>query len=258
MGKRLCFHPVFWGVLATLAVLSLALWIGFQADCDSEGVCQTKFSTFLAARPNEIGDTLAGFAGALAFVWIIVTVWLQSQELGEQRKELELTRKEFQKMAEAQDSQVEILKSQNKVLVEEQRLRIEQYWGAEAGKLKKVLKDAVIEVLGGRQEVLFGVGESTELVLLNHAQKKYSRGRDIIESDVHDLLSNLESALNSLVDGEAIKPPIRCKALESMYSVLCQHRDALGRASKSTQLEGRLEQLTKLIDSIGRKLDPAP
>lgn len=35
----------------------------------------------ISAPFNEIGDTLAGFAGALAFVWLIVTVWVQSSEL---------------------------------------------------------------------------------------------------------------------------------------------------------------------------------
>ncbi|MCV2887314.1 putative phage abortive infection protein [Ruegeria aquimaris] len=100
MGKRLCLHPVFWGVLATLTLFLFALWIGSQVDCSSEGVCQTKFSIFLAARPNEVGDTLAGFAGALAFVWIIVTVWLQSQELSEQRRVLSEQKDEFAKTNE--------------------------------------------------------------------------------------------------------------------------------------------------------------
>lgn len=100
MGKRLYSHPVFWGILATLTVLAFALWIGSQVDCSSEGNCQTKFSIFLAARPNEVGDTLAGFAGALAFVWIIVTVWLQSQELSEQRRVLSEQKDEFAKTNE--------------------------------------------------------------------------------------------------------------------------------------------------------------
>lgn len=37
---------------------------------------------------NEIGDSFAGFAGCLAFLWLIVTVLLQNTELRLQRKEV--------------------------------------------------------------------------------------------------------------------------------------------------------------------------
>lgn len=37
---------------------------------------------------NEIGDSLAGFAGSIAFLWIVVTVLLQSAELRLQRNEV--------------------------------------------------------------------------------------------------------------------------------------------------------------------------
>nr|WP_256471805.1 putative phage abortive infection protein [Oceanicola sp. 502str15] len=50
---------------------------------------------FLKSSSNEIGDTLAGIAGTLAFLWIIVTVWLQSQELAAQREVLSATEEEF-------------------------------------------------------------------------------------------------------------------------------------------------------------------
>ena len=52
----------------------------------------------MQSRPSEIGDTLAGIAGALAFLWIIVTVLLQSQELKEQREELKRNREESEIM----------------------------------------------------------------------------------------------------------------------------------------------------------------
>jgi hypothetical protein len=42
-----------------------------------------------------MGDTLAGFAGSLAFIWIVVTVWLQSSELAEQREQIEKQTEEF-------------------------------------------------------------------------------------------------------------------------------------------------------------------
>lgn len=45
---------------------------------------------------NIWGDTLAGIAGVLAFLWIIVTVQMQREELEAQREEMSLQRKEFQ------------------------------------------------------------------------------------------------------------------------------------------------------------------
>jgi hypothetical protein len=54
--------------------------------------------SFLTSPSNEIGDTFAGIAGALAFLWIIVTVMLQSSELSEQRKEISRQADEFEKM----------------------------------------------------------------------------------------------------------------------------------------------------------------
>ena len=90
-------YPVFWGVAATLLVVAFGFCVGMHQTCTEAAGCQSNFEKFLNSPPNEIGDTLAGFAGALAFVWIIVTVWLQSQELSEQRKVLSDQRDEFEK-----------------------------------------------------------------------------------------------------------------------------------------------------------------
>lgn len=75
---------------------------------------------------NEWGDLIAGVFAPAAFLWLIGAVWIQSDELREQRKELILTRKEFaynrevmqaqaeeaRKQAELVGEQTEILKSQ--------------------------------------------------------------------------------------------------------------------------------------------------
>lgn len=81
--------------------------------------------TFITSPPNEIGDTLAGIAGALAFLWIIVTVQLQSKELKAQREELELARGEYAKMAEAQGEQVKLMTAQAEIFKKEQQQREE-------------------------------------------------------------------------------------------------------------------------------------
>ena len=53
---------------------------------------------------NEIGDSLSGFAGVLAFLWIIVTVLLQN-------KDLKLQYEEIKDMKKASESQARSLKS---------------------------------------------------------------------------------------------------------------------------------------------------
>lgn len=101
---------VIFGVFLTLAFLGFCAWMGFQqiSSVDHTGVkfSQSNFEAFLSSPPNEKGDTLAGIAGSLAFLWIIVTVLLQANELSLQRNELEQTRK-------ALESQTEYLANQD-------------------------------------------------------------------------------------------------------------------------------------------------
>lgn len=110
--KTMFASPLFWAIIATMAMVVFGLWAANQEVCavDFWGnkTCDlTKWEAFVQASPNEVGDTLAGFAGALAFVWLIATVVLQGQELREQRQE-------FKKMAEAQDKQAKIFEKEQK------------------------------------------------------------------------------------------------------------------------------------------------
>ncbi|MDO6478865.1 hypothetical protein [Shimia thalassica] len=115
-------HPVRVGWACTIGIAGFAVWLGLTPYCEDE-ICQRKFSTLISSRPNEIGDTLAGFAGALAFVWIIVTVWLQSKELAAQREELKLARKEAARTANALNTQADLLGKQSEIFSEEQNQR---------------------------------------------------------------------------------------------------------------------------------------
>lgn len=90
--------------------------MAFTIDCvllESNALeCRAKYEWFLDSSPNEIGDTLAGFSGTLAFIWIVVTVWLQSKELAEQREVLREQKEEFKLMVAAQNAQVVALQLQ--------------------------------------------------------------------------------------------------------------------------------------------------
>lgn len=99
-----------WGTAITALFFVFLIYLGIQTHCEpsliKQSHCPTKFDHFLSSPPNEIGDTLAGIAGALAFLWIIVTVLLQSQELKSQREELERNRKESEIMNQSMKVQI--------------------------------------------------------------------------------------------------------------------------------------------------------
>lgn len=117
-------NPMFVGIGSTKLFLTFVgiMALLFQKE---DGEWSWRIWSFLTSPPNEIGDTLAGIAGALAFLWIIVTVMLQSKELAAQRDELRLARKEFSRMADAQQQQVDLLVQQGSIFAEEQKQRAE-------------------------------------------------------------------------------------------------------------------------------------
>ena len=114
-------HPAFYGALSTVGVVIFAYFLG--AAEIAEG--QTRFDAFMNAPANEVGDTLAGFAGTLAFVWIIVTVWLQALELKAQREELRLTRSEMEEQRKATQDMARSMQAQAAIFEGEQRERNE-------------------------------------------------------------------------------------------------------------------------------------
>lgn len=146
MSLRFTSNPVFWGCLLTSAVFAFGWWGAFQPACFETNAgfttCPTKWFYLWQSTPNELGDTLAGFAGALAFIWIVVTVILQGRELAAQREELTLTRREFTKMASAQKKQVELLVAQGEIFKDEQRQRKEATYDALAEELLKNIWDS--------------------------------------------------------------------------------------------------------------------
>lgn len=117
------------GFLLTFVLLLGFLFMANQQNCvllPSEVLeCQTNWDWFLSSPPNEIGDTLAGFAGAFAFIWIIITVWIQGHELREQRKELQLTRSELKLTREAQEKQLDVMQKQASIFEDEKVARNE-------------------------------------------------------------------------------------------------------------------------------------
>jgi len=130
-GRRFCrqltkdgWEATDTGWLLTIVIEIVVLSLGLRTDCQNS-VCTDKFTQFVSLKPSEMGDTLAGIFGALVFVWIIVTVFLQRTELREQRSEFKAERIATQEMAVAQGKQVELLTAQAQIFELEQKQRYE-------------------------------------------------------------------------------------------------------------------------------------
>jgi hypothetical protein len=85
---------------------------------------------------NSLGDTLSGWVAPLAFLWLFIATWLQSQELSLQRQELAETRKvladqmkELERSADESREQTEIMQrtldaTKSREVYEDFRLRL--------------------------------------------------------------------------------------------------------------------------------------
>lgn len=111
--KSLLFKESGWdavdvGWLLTIGMEVLVIRIGLRTDTfEIDGIEHQvlKFNQFLNLEPSGMGDTFAGIFSALAFVWILVTVFLQSAQLKEQKSEISRQANEFEKMNESMERQ---------------------------------------------------------------------------------------------------------------------------------------------------------
>ena len=103
-GKSL----IIFGFVVTFLFLGACTYLAFLPYCEigsGQELCINNFQIFIASPPNEKGDTLAGLAGSLAFLWIIITVLLQANELSLQRSELKQTREALERQTLFLDNQ---------------------------------------------------------------------------------------------------------------------------------------------------------
>ncbi len=100
------------GLLLTILFLGLIFFVFGFDFCEAPNGCESKARALFHSSPNEFGDTLAGVAGTLAFLWIIITVMMQSKELRAQRLELKLTREEFRRQRIISEKQINILRDE--------------------------------------------------------------------------------------------------------------------------------------------------
>ncbi|WP_141137816.1 hypothetical protein [Actibacterium lipolyticum] len=90
--------PAFWGaVILTVATVVFVLCLALGEHCEmiavGQEVCMVRYRSFLRLSPNEMGDTIAGIAGALALIWVAASVVIQRSELSATVFELKKTNK---------------------------------------------------------------------------------------------------------------------------------------------------------------------
>lgn len=119
-------------ILLAFTVLSI-LWIVGSGIATTHtqpcgGALAASFwqSYFSCLPPNALGDFLAGTFAPLAFLWLVATVLIQSAELKEQRKELQLTRLEFEQNRKVMEAQVEESRRQAEYIATQTQVMIRQ------------------------------------------------------------------------------------------------------------------------------------
>lgn len=148
------------GWLLTIGVILVVQSIALPVRCYEQS-CSSKLEDFFKLQPSEMGDTLAGIFSSLAFIWIIVTVFLQRNELREQRKENREQRLATEDMARA-------MKAQAKVFEDEQKYRSE---ARAAAVLEQVLKGIQTQLVIAEKESWY-VLQTPELNLLQKLSKQ--------------------------------------------------------------------------------------
>ena len=202
-------NPLAWGTIITIVFLGVTIWLGLtdycQLDYNGTQKCSSKFQQFWSSSPNEVGDTLAGIAGALAFLWIIITVMIQSQELTAQREELRLNRNESRKMAEAMSQQVNLLKLEREIreeertikLVDEKLLLVMKKLKFYRRNLNLQFQDGVNINLLGESELMHLAGEEFYISLAGELKSSAKSIEQWLErSEIKKKLTNRESINN--------------------------------------------------------------
>ncbi len=108
---------IFWLALLAAMVISTKPCPG---TLGYTGLNSESYRSFISCRDvNELGDFLAGAFAPLAFLWLVITVFLQSKELAAQREELSFATEAADKQADFSGKHVAILEGeQQKALLE--------------------------------------------------------------------------------------------------------------------------------------------
>lgn len=230
--------PLWIGIILSCVVVILALLLIWHGEsCNVDGACSEGFGRIALMSPNEVGDMLGGVSGALAFIWIIVAVWLQSLELAAQRRELYYTRLELEGSKRALEDQVRILTEQTEVLVDEARQRQAErtfeLLSIAIGEMQKFCQNELTRtidildrdgnVLTTRQLVVEKYSKSDDLIqhlrtgldAIVRSLSELERGAVLFrEKDGKTTLKDLDDRLRQIIDGSQGLLPLELSRLK--------------------------------------------
>jgi hypothetical protein len=263
-------NPIMWACLATMGFIALIVWFGLAPTCNGDlfpkGDCPPKWRHLYAAPPNEVGDTLAGLAGVLAFIWLIATVLLQSVELGEQRRVLALQKEEMeeqraatQEIARANAEQVKISELQYEIYRDEREQRNQAYAQSQVQELCSHIHGALVELFTSPQKFSSKSRGTVEVRLMDHLSFNVASGSHLRELATKKLLAGLVQVVGSLSPDdfpeEDIEPSDRLVRLHKHIAELVSLVDKAGPVSKAKyEDEGLFAALMFLDLKFGRPI----
>lgn len=212
--------------------------VGIYAYCRSE-----KFSEL---EPNAVGDFIAGAAAPLAFLWLVVAVFLQKVELGLQRTELKESREAQQRQANETAELVNESKRSGQLALQTKK---EQQWRDDEARL-----DRLIDALGQRVRLRSGD------LLLNRGQGHHRIFGSLTKDDGPDDIfrkanSELAGSLDMTNGGDVrlVQKELAIRELESMTTAA----DTILNRSNSIAFEvlkARIEmiELDRFRDSLAK------
>lgn len=226
--------PMKLGLAWSKAFVALLFVLAFVPYSSGGAGWEFKFWTLIKSPPNEIGDTLAGIAGALAFLWIIVTVQLQATELREQREE-------FKRIAEAQGQQSAIL--------------VEAHVAQVADAKRSILRARLLDCFSNTQIIIREDGSHLEVNLMNLAQSRAHSGTEVQKADVGKLLEWLVTSLEALVDGQlSFEGP----HIQEAHHALVEYLEVLLKTGPAYEDRSTYEKTRSILDRLNKILEEAP
>ncbi|MHC2298215.1 hypothetical protein [Rhizobium mongolense] len=244
----------------TFVMLASATLLGWYAHQPS-GCTSGTYSCLTAA---DWGDFIAGVFAPIAFIWLVAAVWIQSQELAEQREELRLTRLEFgenrkvmREQAEEARKQAEFIGLQTKILERQEDERL-------TAQKRDNFSDLILELNGlvdqhfvhraiitGQPAFAGGSGYSTFGAGKGGADKVLIEFGKHLASDPHNY---------GLKGPYAFHPSIieKTKAAGLLAGQIIAISDQLGEAQKSTIARLELKDLKANIDALLQGQWPLP
>lgn len=144
------------GLVLTAAIIAIACWV-----VDAKG----GITALIGMDLNNLGDFLAGFAGALALIWLVIAFFQQGELLKQNTKSIDIQQRELQ-------NNNEILKLQHKELKASTKALTLQYEEMKKAAEQAAVQSAAIAAneMHARRDTFFRVAELHERELNLHAE----------------------------------------------------------------------------------------